>query len=136
MDVGGFIEMRGNKRVVGFSPTERYFAKGTHGISGEVDLPNVMTGAPNTFLSELFGKFKDSVKEELVMSEQYDDLMSNVRRLVDGVTDAHLANAALEGLKAHNHFFASKMESWTLLKEKADSLGLTFKDGAFQAATK
>jgi len=136
MDVGGFIEMRGNKRVVGFSPTERYFAKGTHGISGEVDLPNVMTGAPNTFLSELFGKFKDSVKEELVMSEQYDDLMSNVRRLVDGVTDAHLANAALEALKAHTHYFASKMESWTLLKEKTDSIGLTFKDGAFQAATK
>jgi len=137
MDVGGFIEMRGNKRVVGFSPTERYFAKGTHGISGEVDLPNVMTGAPNTFLSELFGKFKDSVKEELVMSEQYDALMATVRKLIDtGVLNEASANMVLQTLKESTHYFASKMESWTLLKEKADSLGLTFKDGTFQAATK
>ena len=34
MDLGGFVEIYGNDRTIGFSNCERYFAKGTRGISG------------------------------------------------------------------------------------------------------
>ena len=39
MDLGGFMEMYNNKRTIGFSNCERYFAKGTHGIQGIIELP-------------------------------------------------------------------------------------------------
>ena len=32
MDLGGFVEIQGNNRTIGFSNCERYFAKGTRGI--------------------------------------------------------------------------------------------------------
>ena len=41
MDLGGFMEMYNNKRTIGFSNCERYFAKGTHGINGIIELPNL-----------------------------------------------------------------------------------------------
>ena len=34
MDLGGFVEIQGNNRTIGFSNCERYFAKGTRGIHG------------------------------------------------------------------------------------------------------
>lgn len=34
MDLGGFVEMYGNDRTIGFSNCEKYFAKGTRGIHG------------------------------------------------------------------------------------------------------
>lgn len=127
MDLGGFMEAYGDKRMVGFSPTDRYFAKGTHGISGTIELPNVMKpGVPNDFLTNLFARITQNVKDESAMSDEYDKLMNRIRSNVEAVTTVTTANAALDGIKTATHFFGSKTEAWYLLKAKTDSIGLVF----------
>ena len=54
MDLGGFMEMRGNVRTIGFSNCERYFAKGTRGVHGVLPIPELTSGKPNDFLTRLF----------------------------------------------------------------------------------
>ena len=54
MDLGGFMEMRGNNRTIGFSNCERYFAKGTRGIHGVLQIPDLTAGTPNDFLTNPF----------------------------------------------------------------------------------
>ena len=52
MDLGGFMEMYNGKRTIGFDNCERYYAKGTHGIKGVIELPDLDNpNNPNDFLS-------------------------------------------------------------------------------------
>ena len=44
MDLGGFVEMYGNDRTIGFSNCEKYFAKGTRGIHGVYKIPALGPG--------------------------------------------------------------------------------------------
>ena len=64
MDLGGFMEMQGNKRVIGFSNCERYYAKGTHGITGIHIVPELVSGTPNNFLTKLFQIVNDNIAKE------------------------------------------------------------------------
>jgi len=132
MDLGGFMEMHGNKFTISFSPTERFFAKGTRGIMGEMEIPTITNGDQNNFLADLFNRFKVSAKDEIAMVAEYDALMVKIRETVNAVTDADSASKALESFKTEKHVFASKQESWTLLKNKAETLGLVYADSKFQ----
>ena len=49
MDLGGFVEIQGNNRTIGFSNCERYFAKGTRGIHGVWQVPELGPDKPNDF---------------------------------------------------------------------------------------
>lgn len=133
MDIGGFMEMRGNKYFITFSPSDRFFAKGTRGITGDYEIPTIESGDKNTFLSSIFAKFKETAKGEAAMVKEYETVMEGVRAYIAPITDAESANKVLEYLKTVNHVFASKTESWTLLKQKAESLGLALVSGAFVA---
>lgn len=126
MDVGGFMEAIGEKRVIGFSPTDRYFAKGTHGVTGLMDIPNVMKGEPNTFLSDLFAKINVSIQEEGKLADEYSRLMAQIGSIVGDIKDEAGANAALSDIKGMAHIFGSKAESWHMLTEKAGKIGLMF----------
>jgi len=126
MDVGGFMEAIGEKRVIGFSPTDRYFAKGTHGISGIMEIPNVMKGEPNDFLTNLFSRINTSITEEAKMGEEYSKLMVLISATIAEVKDEATANQALNEIKGMAHIFGSKAESWHSLTEKAGKIGLQY----------
>ena len=126
MDLGGFMETLGNKRTISFRPTDRYYAKGTHGIDDIIELPNVMAGAQNNFLTVLFQRITLNVAEEAKIGEKYKDLMIVVKNIVDGVSNPETANKALDAFKTLEHVFGSKAESWYLLKQKSDALRMGF----------
>jgi len=126
MDFGCFMEMRGTKYILGFSPTERYYAKSSRGIVGEIELPNVTSAENNTFISDLFAKFKQINKDELLLVEQYNKLMEKVRALIEKVIDCKTVNDAVQEIKSYDHCFASKTEAWVLLSTKAEQLNLGY----------
>lgn len=127
MDIGGFMEAIRDTRVIGFTPTDRYFAKGTHGITGQVEIPNVMKpGVPNDFLVTLFAKINQNIKEESAVVEEYDKLMVVVRNIVETVTSADTANAAALKLSELKYVFSAKAEAWHILKDRASKCGLAF----------
>lgn len=65
MDLGGFVEIYGNDRTIGFSNCERYFAKGTRGISGIRKIPALGPTSPNDFLTKLFAEYNAKATAEV-----------------------------------------------------------------------
>lgn len=138
MDLGGFMEMRGNSRTIGFSNCERYFAKGTRGVSGVYTIPELRPGVPNDFLTRLFEQYNAvSAKEtEKAAAEKtvYQDVMAAAQEIVESVVDAESANAAMSRFKSLPHVLTSAKEAGVLWNNKIKALGLFF-DPALKAYT-
>lgn len=130
MDLGGFMEMRGTARTIGFSNCERYFAKGTRGIHGIRQIPELAPGVPNDFLTKLFAEYNAvSAKEsEQGAAEKaaYDQAMQTGRALIAGVTDLDTANAIFPDFMKVPHALTSKRELHTEWNAKCKALGLFY----------
>lgn len=136
-DFGGYVQMIGDTRYVCFTPEQEYFAKGCHGIKGRRAVPTLGLTDRNDFIARLFEEAKTNIAAENAayapLKQQYDEVMTEVRGIIDGIIDAESANEALEILLSFDHVLTSKKEASAMLKAKADSLGLAFKDGAYVA---
>lgn len=130
MDLGGFMEMRGNQRTIGFSNCERYFAKGTRGIHGVYPVPELTPGTPNDFLTKLFKEYNAvSAREAEKAAEDraaYDAAMNAGTAIIAKVTDADTANANMADFKAINHALTSSKELTALWNDKIKACGLMF----------
>ena len=125
-DIGGFMEMRGKRRVIGFSNCERYYAKGTHGIHGEYEVPDLGEGGGNTFIADLFKKMKADLKAETEEASRYRDTMSAILPTIENAKDADGLNKAIEEVKNSITVLTSKAELKAALTAKAKALGLAF----------
>lgn len=129
-DLGGFVEMVGNDRTIGFSNCEKYFAKGTRGVSGVMRIPALGPNTANDFLTKLFEQYNAKSAEE--MAEQaaqkkiYDEAMEAVNALVSTITDAESANAAVPQFKAIKHALTSERESALVWNARIKELGLFY----------
>ncbi len=130
MDLGGFVEMYGNDRTIGFSNCERYFAKGTRGISGVRKIPALTPTSPNDFLTKLFAQYNAISAEELAKNaadqEAYEAAMAEGRAVVKAITDADTANAAMPKIKAIKHSLTSEKEVGVLFNAKIKACGLFY----------
>ena len=130
MDLGGFMEMRGNARTIGFSNCERYFAKGTRGIHGVMTIPELTPGTPNDFLTKLFARYNAVTAKEMEQAaaarEAYEQVMFEGKTIIDFITDAESANEAMHEWTELNHALTSKKELGVMWNQKIKSLGLTF----------
>ena len=128
MDLGGFMEMRGNTRTIGFSNCERYFAKGTRGIHGVRSIPELGPGVKNDFLTRLFEEYNAASEQEAAKARQdkelYETVMTEGRKIIDSVTDADSANAAFPQFRDLNHVLTSKRELNNMWNSKIAELGL------------
>lgn len=129
-DFGGYLQMINNERKLCFTPTDDYFAKGTHGIVGNITVPLLDANIPNTFMTQLFEKARKSIIEESEVNakerKQYDEVMDNVRTIVENVIDEDSANLALATISDMEHALTSKKEAGAMLNAKAKELGLRF----------
>lgn len=130
MDLGGFMEMRGNVRTIGFSNCERYFAKGTRGIHGVMTIPDLKPGIPNDFLSKLFSEYNAISAEEAEKAaagqKAYEETMEKGTALINAVTDLDTANEARAVIASLPHALTSSRELGVLLNKKAKEYGLIF----------
>ena len=127
MDLGGFVEMQGNDRTIGFSNCERYFAKGTRGIHGIYKIPD-LKDHPNDFLTWLFSEYNKKSEEEIsaaaIKQKQYEAAMAKGREIIASVKDMDSANAAIEPMSKIEHALTSKKEIGAEWNKKIKELGL------------
>ena len=137
-DLGGFVEMVGNDRTIGFSNCEKYFAKGTRGVSGVMRIPALGPATPNDFLTKLFEQYNAKSAEEMAhqaaQKKIYDEAMLAVNTLVSTITDAESANAAVPLFKGINHALTSEREAALVWNARIKELGL-FYDKALKQYT-
>lgn len=131
MDFGGLMLSYNNKRMIGFSPTDKYYAKGTHGLSGTIEVPNPMKTGQNTFLADLFEKLNQNIAGESQYANDYKIVMNEIKSIIAKIKDIKTAEKVYEDIKQLDHVFSSKQEASTLMKEKLSGLGLAFRNGKF-----
>lgn len=129
-DLGGYIQMIGNKRTISFTPEQEFFAKGCYGIEGRKEIPTLSPTDKNDFLTRLFEEAKENLKKEsevfLPVKQKYEEIMEQAKDIVEAAQTADDVNKAVEELQKLDHALTSKKESALLLHEKAASLGLTY----------
>jgi hypothetical protein len=130
MDLGGFMEMYNGKRTIGFDNCERYYAKGTHGVKGVIDLPDLDNpNIPNDFLTKLFEKVNQSIREEATYFEEqkknYEKVMSEVGNSIENMTEENI-DSVMEILKTAKHVLTSEKELRFMFKKKIESLGMAW----------
>ena len=130
MDLGGFVEIYGNDRTIGFSNCERYFAKGTRGISGIRKIPALGPASPNDFLTKLFDEYNAraiaEVEQNAVDQAAYEAAMIQGTKIISEITDADSANAAMPKYKAIQHALTSNKELGVIWNKKIEDCGLFF----------
>lgn len=130
MDLGGFMEMYNNKRTIGFSNCERYFAKGTHGISGIIELPNSSdANTPNDFLTKLFQKVNENIQSESEYfekeKEEYQTIIDEITPVIDSMT-FDTVDDVTNLIKNTNHKLTSEKELKHKFKEKLAELNIVW----------
>ena len=129
-DFGGYVQMIGNSRVVTFTPTQEFFAKGCYGIEGQYSIPTVGSNEKNDFLTNLFEKARANIEADnktfAPQKEQYDTVMQTVNEIVSNISTVEEATAAITALESLEHALTSKKEASALLAAKTKELGFTF----------
>ena len=129
-DFGGYVQMIGDSRVVSFTPTQEYFAKGCYGIEGTFTIPARGQNDKNDFLTTLFEKARENIANESevfkAIKEKYDAAIEEAGKIVGAVRTVDEANAAIETLQGLDHALTSKKESSAMLQSKATELGFVF----------
>ena len=127
-DFGVHMFMMGSKRMIGFTPTEEYFAKGCFGVSGIKAIPELKDGQPNTFLTDLFKSAQESINLEM---ERYSDekkvymaAMEAGLSAVAKVTDPDSAKTAQDTIEELAHALTSKAELRSAFKHRLEEAGL------------
>ena len=78
-DFGGYVQMIGNRRVISFTPEQEFFAKGCHGIEGQMEIPAVGPMDKNDFLARLFDQAKKNIEAE---NQAFARLRPSMKRLL------------------------------------------------------
>ena len=128
VELGGFIEMRGNKKTIGFDNCERYFAKSSFGIKGNHIIPELDGSIQNDFLIKLFDLANKNIQEDSKVFEeerkQCQELVDKYVKIIDEMT-IDTANEVLGLIKSiDNHILTSKKEIEAHFLDKAKSLNL------------
>lgn len=128
VELGGFIEMRGNKKTIGFDNCERYFAKSSFGIKGNYTIPELDGIQPNDFLTKLFEQANKNIQEESKVFEkerkQYQEVINKYIPIVESMT-AENVNEVMDLIKnIDDHILTSEKEIKDHFAKKIKELNL------------
>ena len=127
-DFGCFLDVSGGSRTAGFSPTEQHFAKGCHGITGQIAVPTLGADTPNTFLTELFERAKANIAAESTAFEEekaaYQATMEKGAATIASIVDCATAETASAEISGTPNALTSKRELRAALKARLKEVGV------------
>lgn len=126
-DLGCYMHVMGKKRLLGFTPTEEYFAKSCYGIGGLKEVPELKPGEPNDYLTRLFNEARASINAEMIRYNVdrplYEEAMAAGRALIADTASVEALNETARDLGTLTHALTSRKELLAALNEKAEQLG-------------
>lgn len=127
-DFGGHMFMMGTKRMIGFTPTDEYFAKGCFGIRGVMEVPELKDGQANDYLTRLFKKAQENISAEMSVfsgeKEKYEAAMLEGIALIQTATTPEAAQTVTDKLAAIDHALTSKAELKAALAKELKKNGI------------
>lgn len=129
LDLVGYIETIGRKRVITFDPTDRNDGKNTIYMPPVNELPVTVDeqgiAQPNTYISDnIIAAFVRRIEAQKELNEDFATIMECIDGIIEGVQDADTANEACEKIINLQHVGNSKLMGALKLNEKTKYLGL------------
>ena len=124
LDLVGYLEMFGKRRVVHFQPQDKFYAKNGLRLEPTLEIPDAANG--NVFMMTILDAQSRIAGERQEMLRQYHDLIELVKSNVSDCKDAESLNDVVDWAKSVNHIWDSKMQAAKRIKAKANDLGLSF----------
>ena len=119
---------QGNKRMIGFTPTDEYFAKGCFGVHGLYQIPELTETKENSFLNDLFEFARHNMASEmdsyLEKKAKYDSAMLDGHKIINTISDALSATLAADAIKKIAFELTAKEELQQLFSNKVKNIGL------------
>lgn len=131
LDLMGFVEMKNGQRVISFNPSERFIAKNTVNMPAQIVIPVIVDAngnptASNDFLTkEVLVPFRNTLAKKKEMQSAYTEVMARIKEDIGAIKDAESANGFIKGINEYKHVGTSKATAATMLRAKAQELGLT-----------
>lgn len=126
-DFGCYMHMLGSRRMLGFTPTDEYFAKGCHGICGLREVPALKEGQKNTLLADLLAEARANIAKEAETYAPkrvaYNAAMEAGSAIIAAIESPEDATAAKDELGALAHELTSKTELLNMFKDKVKTIG-------------
>lgn len=98
LDLMGYVEMRGNKRTVSFTPTEKYYAKNSLGLEPVIEIPDTANG--NTFfVDKIVNAVNAKRQEDAETLERYNSLKGIIDAKIECAKDIETLNEVYTDLK-------------------------------------
>lgn len=129
LDLVGYLEAVGKKRVITFDPSDRNDGKNTCNLPSAIELPAVVdasgNGLTNTFLTDhVIKPYIANLEKRIQTASKYDAVMKEIKENIELITDEVSANDFIDRIDAFEHTGNSKAVSSKLLADKAKSLKL------------
>lgn len=126
VDLACFMETVGDQRTISFTPTDRYSAKGNHGVEGRYNVDDLNKVGKNVFLTKLLEIYHSNIMKEEEINAKYNAVMEKYTNLIEKCDSADGINDLLVAIPNQEHYFSSKEELGARLNNKAKELGLVF----------
>lgn len=125
LDLMGYVEMKGNKRTVSFTPSEKYYAKNSLALPPVIEIPDTKAG--NTFFQDSIVKaVEEKRQQEAELLTEYESLKNVIDNKCASITDIESLNSIYSELQSLQVIWDSQIYSKHLLKVKTDELKATF----------
>lgn len=86
LDLMGYMEMKGNKRTVSFTPNEKYYAKNALNLPPVIEVPNTASG--NTFFQDkIVAAVAEKRRQEAELLADYESLKNIIETKVGEIKD-------------------------------------------------
>lgn len=127
LDFMGYMEMRGSKRTISFSPNEKYYAKNSLNLPSVMEIPEPKSAAENTFIQDnIIKRSMDRLKSDAEENKKYEDLVANLKGFIATVKDAKSADEALATIVMAPVIWDSERVAKFTLFQKAKELSLFY----------
>lgn len=130
LDLVGYIEANGRKRVITFDPTSRNDGKNTCNLPSQMEIPTIVNEkgeaiAQNNFITEhVIKPYIARLTDRAKQAEKYNNVISEIKEQISLITDDISANDFVSRIDKFDHVGSSKSMAAQLISEKAKILGL------------
>ena len=131
LDLVGYLEANGRKRMITFDPTSRNDGKNTCNLPSQVELPILLDEkgnpiADNNFIAEQVIKpYIARLEQRKEDGSKYNELIEEIKEQITLITDEKSANDFIARIDNFEHIGSSKTMAAKLLNEHCKKLNLT-----------
>lgn len=125
LDLMGYVEMRGNRRTVSFTPAEKYYAKNSLRLEPVIEIPDTANG--NTFfIDKIVNAVNEQRKSDAETLEQYNGLKGVIDAKIEYAKDVDTLNEVYSELKKLGNIWDTTIYWKHKLAETSKKLGAVF----------